>query len=97
MGLSPSELYAMELRDFFSAYDGWAYLYRERVRSDMERARWMAGAIISPWIKAQKPLTELLPLPWDIETTPPTATPDYDPTDIEARRKRVAELLKNRK
>lgn len=98
MRLSPSELYAMTLREFFSAYQGWQRLEEQRVRTDMERARWMAGAIIAPWVKGNKPLTELLPLPWDNVGQQPAEKPlDYDPTDIAARRERVANLLKHQR
>lgn len=88
MGLSLSELYAMELREFSAAYEGWQYLRKMRMREDMERARWAAGVIITPHIQSRKPLVEMLPLPWD-------KTADTEDIDIEERRRRAAELLKN--
>lgn len=81
----------MTLREFFAAYQGWQKIENERTRSAMERARWVAGVIISPWVKGNRSINEMLPLPWD---NPMTEKPlDYDPNDIEARRRRVAEIL----
>lgn len=88
MGLSPSELYAMELGEFSAAHEGWQYLRKMRMREDMERARWSAGVIISPHIQSRKPLVEMLPLPWDKHI-------DTEDIDIEERRLRAAEMLKN--
>jgi hypothetical protein len=49
-------------------------------------------------VKGNKPLTELLPLPWDNVGQQPAEKPlDYDPTDIAARRERVANLLKHQR
>ena len=91
MGLSPSELYAMELGEFSAAYEGWSHLRQMTMREDMERSRWEAAVIISPHITARKPLTELLPLPWDKTT----ATTHNEDIDIEERRRRVAEMSKH--
>jgi hypothetical protein len=88
MGLSPSELYAMELREFSAAYEGWMHLRQMIMREDMERSRWEAAVIISPHITSRKPLAEMLPLPWDKESKK-----DVEEIDIEERRRRAAELL----
>ena len=91
MGLSPSELYAMELGEFSSAYEGWAHLRQMTMREDMERSRWEAAVIISPHLTARKPLTELLPLPWDKNSI----TTSGEDIDIEERRRRAEQMLKD--
>lgn len=90
LGLSPSELYAMELGEFSAAYEGWSHLRQMTMREDMERSRWAAAVIISPHITARKPLSELLPLPWDKNSV----TTSGEDIDIEERRRRAAEMLK---
>ncbi|MBO7198914.1 MAG: hypothetical protein J6V26_02645 [Alistipes sp.] len=91
IGMSPSEVYALELREFSAIYEGWQRLREQQSREAWERHRWMACAIIGPWLKGGKSMTEILPLPWD--APPQDAELDYDPEDMEARRKRVEQLM----
>lgn len=65
MAMSPADIYAMELGEFFAAYQGWLRKRELDSRERWEIARWSTGIGISPHIQASKPLTELLPLPWD--------------------------------
>ena len=80
----------MELGEFSAAYEGWSHLRQMTMREDMERSRWTAAVIISPHITARKPLSELLPLPWDKNYI----TTSGEDIDIEERRRRAAEMLK---
>lgn len=91
MGMAPSEVYALELCEFSAIYEGWQRLRQQQSRERWEQHRWMAAAIIGPWLKGGKSMTELLPLPWD--ETPPQEELDYDPEDMEERRKRVEQLM----
>lgn len=79
----------MELGEFCAAYEGWQRLRQMTSREDMERARWEAAVIISPHITSHKPIAEMLPLPWDKQTTQ-----ESEDIDIEERRRRAAEMLK---
>lgn len=94
MGMSPTEVYALELREFFAIYEGWQRLKTQQSREAWEQHRWMACAIIGPWLKGGgKSMTEILPLPWDMPTQQQDIELDYDPTDMEARRQRVEQLM----
>lgn len=81
----------MELGEFSAAYEGWSHLRQMTMREDMERSRWEAGVIISPHITDRKPLTELIPLPWDNVSTSQSS----EDIDIDERRRRAKELLKH--
>lgn len=65
MGMSPADIYTLELREFFAIYQGWMRKRELDSRELWEIARWSTGIGISPHIQVSKPLTELLPLPWD--------------------------------
>ena len=74
MTLSPTEMMAMELRDFMSAYQGWSRLREQSSRETMELTRWQTAAIAN--LLSTKPITptELLPLPWDEGVQPKVLT-----------------------
>lgn len=91
MALSPSELWSLELAEFFAIYEGWRQRQEYSDRMAWERTRWQACAIISPWLKGNRSMTELLPLPWDVKEKEDL---DYDPEDMDARRERVEQLIK---
>lgn len=91
MAMSPSELWQLELREFLAIYEGWRRQQEYVERQAWERTRWEACAIISPWLKGNKSMVELLPLPWDEKEQ---EVLDYDPEDMEARRARVEQLMK---
>lgn len=92
IGLPPSELWALELREFFAIYEGWRKQQEYSERQEWERTRWQACAIISPWLKGNKSVTELLPLPWDEKAE--DGDLGYDPNDMEAREERVKQLMR---
>lgn len=91
MAMSPSELWRLELGEFLAIYDGWRHRQEYAERQEWERTRWHACAIISPWLKDSRAMTELLPLPWDEKQA---EVLDYDPTDMDARAEHVKELYK---
>lgn len=88
MGMSPADIYALELREFFSAYQGWLRNRELDSRGRWEIARWSTGIGISPHIKDNKPIRELLPLPWDKKPT------SDEELTMEQRYAQAAELLK---
>ena len=90
MAMSPSELWRLELREFLAIYEGWRRQQEYAERQAWERTRWEACAIISPWLKGNKSIKELLPLPWDEKIKEEL---DYDPEDMEAREAHVKELM----
>ena len=92
LGLQPSELHALTVADFLAAYQGWIYAREQQARSDMERSRWAAFGIARCWMAKPIPITDFLPLPWDVSAAVDDG--EIDPTDIEARRERVAQILK---
>lgn len=79
----------MELAEFFAAYEGWSHLEEMRTRQMWEVSRWHGAVSISPHIKDNGSITEMLPLPWDKKG----ASPSED-IDIEERKARAAEMLK---
>jgi hypothetical protein len=89
MHMSPSELFSLTLAEFSAAYQGWQRQREADERSMMDRTRWLAAAIIGPWMKSYKSVTELFPMPWDKTILPEKS----EELDIEARRARVAEIL----
>jgi hypothetical protein len=91
VGLSPQELYSLELAEFGAIYEGWLRLYRQRSRENWERTRWSTARIASLWLDKRANVQELFALPWDPK--PPEAAPSVDPEDIEARKARALELL----
>ena len=91
MALPPSELWQLELREFLAIHNGWRKQQEYSERMAWERTRWEACAIISPWLKGNKSMTELLPLPWDVKEKEDLG---YDPEDMDARRERVEQLIK---
>ena len=90
MALPPSELWLLELREFLAIHNGWRQQQEYSEKQAWERTRWQACAIISPWLKGNKSMTELLPLPWDEK---PKEELDYDPEDMEAREEHVKRLI----
>lgn len=90
MALPPSELWQLELREFLAIHNGWQRQQEYSERMAWERTRWEACAIISPWLKGNKSMTELLPLPWDEKTEEDIG---YNPEDMDARRARVEQLI----
>lgn len=92
MGMQPSELYALELREFFAIYAGWLKLEEQRARQEWERTRWLASVVISPHLKSQTPVTQLFPLPWDKESEDPQIL-DYDPDNLDERRAHIEKVL----
>lgn len=88
MGMAPSELYALELCEFLAIYEGWRRLREQSSRELWEVARWQSAIAISPHVQQQKPLTELLPLPWDRKSVN-----DVD-VDIEVRKEQALKMLK---
>ena len=70
MGLAPSEVYSLTVREFLACYRGYAKRMDISERQTWDRARWEAAAIIGPWLKTHKKLTELFPMPWDDGYTP---------------------------
>lgn len=93
MGLSPSELYALELREFFACHAGWLKCEEQRQRQQWEVARYTAASIISPWMQSAKSIYEMLPLPWDAPIKRDAQNLDYDPNDMDARRAHVEKIL----
>lgn len=90
MGLPPTDVYRLELREFYAAYEGWQYLREMSMREAMERARWHAAVSIMPHVKPSgKSTVEMLPLPWDARKIDINIDMDMD-----ARRQRVAEIMK---
>lgn len=87
-GMAPTELYALELREFYAIYEGWERRQEQLSRERWEIARWQSGVSIMPHITAQKPLAELLPLPWDKEVK------DFSEASVEERRVHALEMLK---
>ena len=92
IGMSPSEVYALEFREFSAIYEGWQRKKQMQSREAWEQHRWMACAIIGPWLKGGKSMTDILPLPWDAPQEGETLY--YDPEDMEARRERVEQLMR---
>lgn len=88
MGMTPSALYEMELREFNLAYAGWSRLQEHLMRQAWEVARWHGAVTISPHVKSSENIMQKLPLPWDRNTA---ATEDIS---IEERQERAAEMLK---
>ena len=80
----------MELGEFLAIYEGWRRHQEYAEKQAWERARWQTCAIISPWLKGNKSMTELLPLPWDEKVVEDVG---YDPEDMEARAERVRDLM----
>jgi hypothetical protein len=74
INLSPTEMMAMELRDFMSAYQGWSRLREHSSREATELTRWQTAAIAT--LLSTKPIapTELLSLPWDEGVQPKVLT-----------------------
>lgn len=93
MALPPSELWQLELREFLSIHNGWRNHQEYSERMAWERTRWEVCAIISPWLKGNKSMTELLPLPWDEKIVEEDI--GYNPEDMDARRARVEQLIKS--
>lgn len=93
MGMQPSELYALELREFYAAYQGWLKLQEQRLRTSWEQARWVVGVTISPHLSSPQPITQLLPLPWDAEDSVPEKVLDYDPNNLAERRAHIEKVL----
>lgn len=93
MGLSPSELYDLELREFFACHAGWLKREEQHLQQQWEVARYMAASIISPWMNSAKSIYEMLPLPWDAPTKVDAQNLDYDPNDMDARRAHVEKIL----
>lgn len=91
MGMTPSALYEMELREFNLAYAGWSRLQEHQMRQMWELARWHGAVTISPHVKSSGNIMQMLPLPWDSNTA---ATEDIS---IEERKERAAEMLKHLK
>lgn len=93
MGLQSSELYALELREFFAAYQGWLKYEELKQRASWEIARWVAGVAILPHVTSSMPLTQMLPLPWDAPSTEPMQELDYDPNNLAERRAHIERVL----
>lgn len=89
MGIAPSELYALELCEFLAIYEGWRRLREQSSRELWEVARWQSAIAISPHVQQQKPLTELLPLPWDRKSVN-----NVEDVDIEVRKEQALKMLK---
>ena len=90
MAMQPSELYALELREFSAIYQGWLKLRSDNIKQRWEVARYQAAAIIMPWLKDSRSMAEVLPLPWDEK---PVEDVGYDPTDMAIREERVRKLM----
>lgn len=89
MHMSPSELFSLTFAEFSAAYRGWQRQRDVDEQMNMDRTRWLAAAIIGPWMKSHKPITDLFPMPWDKAVI----NEKSEELDIEARRARVAEIL----
>lgn len=87
MGMTPSALYEMELREFNLAYAGWSRLQEHLMHQAWEVARWHGAITITPHIKSGGNIMQMLPLPWDEKQ------PNQD-IDMEERRRRAAEMIK---
>ena len=94
MHMSPSELFSLTFAEFSAAYRGWQRQRDVDEQMNMDRTRWLAAAIIGPWMKSHKPITDLFPMPWDRDYNEDSNKSIEE--DIEARRARVAEILENR-
>lgn len=92
MGIAPSELYAMELGEFLTAYSGYAHAERMRQRFELERTRLGSATIVMPWLEKRPTLQELMPFPWDAEAR--AEAEEITAEDIEQRRVRALEMLK---
>lgn len=93
MRMSPSELYAMELGEFITAYSGYAHAEEMRQRFELERTRLGAATIVIPWLENKPTPQRLMPFPWDEEEAE-VQIEEITDEDIEARRQRALEMLK---
>lgn len=91
MRLPLSDLYDMDISEFFSAYEGWAKLEQMRERAHLERTRWLGCVMLTPYSDRTISPQELLPLPGDDASEGKTFTEE----DFEARRKAALNLLKS--
>lgn len=87
--MATTELYTLELREFYAIYEGWMKRQEQLSRERWEIARWQSGVSIMPHITTQKPLFELLPLPWD-----KAEVEDSSAIGVEERRAQALEMLK---
>lgn len=88
MRLPLSELYAMDLSEFFSAHSGWAKLEQMRERANLERARWLGCVMLAPHTERHISPQELMPLPGDEQCS------EITEEDFKARREAALNLLK---
>ena len=91
VGLSPNDLYALELSEFSAIYEGWMRLQQQTTRDAWERTRWSTVRLITPHLKPGADVMALCALAWDGNSY--TETSGIDPEDIEARRARAEEIL----
>lgn len=94
MGLSPRDIYDLELVEFNAAYAGWLRMREQTIRNDWERTRWSTARLAACWLDKQANIMELFPLPWDKPSGSEVADEEIT---LEDRRRRVAEILSRRK
>lgn len=88
MRLPLTELYAMDLSEFFAAYDGWVRLEQMHERANLERTRWLAAVSLTPYSDRALTPHDLMPLPGD-NATDDTITEE----DFKARQEAALKLL----
>lgn len=88
MRLPLTELYAMDLSEFFAAYDGWVRLEQMHERANLERTRWLGAVMLTPYSERVISPQELMPLPSDTKSVSDALTED----DFEARREAALKL-----
>ena len=94
MGLSPRDLYDLELVEFNAAYAGWLRMREQTMRNDWERTRWSTARLAACWLDKQADIMKLFPLPWDKPSAGEVEEKEITP---EERRRRVEEILSRRK
>lgn len=91
MRMSLSDLYDMDVSEFFSAYEGWLKLEQIHEQANLERTRWLGCVALTPYSERAISPQELMPLASDTKSVSDELTED----DFEKRREAALELYKS--
>ena len=89
MGLSPEAFERLTPAEFIYAWLGWARHEEDRQRQAWERERWAVwiATCIQLDRKDRRPMTEMVPLPWEGSTAPVKQEPT-----MQERMERITEM-----
>lgn len=93
IGLSPRDIYDLELVEFNAVYAGWLRAREQSIRNDWERTRWSTARLAACWITDKETnIMELFSLPWD-----KPAMGEVEVLTSEERQRRVTEMMERYK